>query len=173
MKVPRNVAPNPSRDVLYVVVLAALCGALVWCGSGCAPVADVTYHLEGADDDQAELVWQGSQAWNECGFVVEWVDRAELGAEHHVTVRLEPLDHLCDGHKAGLASIDRREIRLHNGLGRWQLLHTSGHEWGHVLLDTSEHLAGVNALMTPGASTSYIRDADRELACRVAGRCCR
>ena len=169
MKVPRNVPPNPLPDGLGALVLLLVVIALLLYGSACTPAPDVTYHLEGeVDDDQAELIWQGSQAWRSCGYVVQWVDRPELGAAHHVTIRLQELD----GY-AGLARDDRREILLHSRLGRWQLLHTSGHEWGHVLLDTGEHLSGVNALMTPGASTSYLRDADRELACRVAGRCCR
>lgn len=139
--------------------------------SACAiePATPVSMTVRGFEPVDEEWIWRGAREWEQVGFEILPAD-ADTAASIHVTIDAGAVS-------GSIGSADRNYdhvlIDVVEIYGRddwepqWLLMTTAGHEVGHILLDTPEHVQhGVMAGTAP-----FLSDEDVALACRVAARC--
>lgn len=154
----------------------ALCLSLLFvtaCADETAPgVVVVTTDAPAHVLDDAITAWsalgfhEGSDSDAECA--ADWFVTGDVDCSIFISVEMD--DTLIEEYRVGgLADVEGRRIWLYPAAENLHAL--VAHEFGHVLLNTSEHIAGRPAVMNGGPGLLHATVADYQLACRTIGLC--
>lgn len=166
--------------------LAPLALALLF--AGCAgdglPVYDApTVALYLGDQVDAGAALHGARVWEDLGFAVDvagdvaprqcprqWETIADTDCEISIVIELATADEL-DGRLGRALPAFRQVWILDTVTDPATVARIVGHEVGHVVLDTADHLEAGAGVMAWTRPTDAITAGDRELACDSLGFC--
>lgn len=169
-----------------------LCSLLLALVSACASansgptVAVTVYGDEGWSADDVAQMQRGAEAWDDLGFlyVLDPYEALDMKicprdwsikdmTECKLRIGVTKVPGLAE--KYGAAALSDRAagtIEIDAKYSGLIFRHLSAHEFGHMLLNTGNHLpAGVYGIMMQGSDALYPSEADWALACVSTGIC--